>query len=162
MTPDIANLIIEDVFEGVFLKDSLVKQGVSASSFHRFLHDNIEFGRLYTRAQEAQAEFLAEEIVPIADNELIDPNRARNMISVRQWRASKLRPGKFGEKLEVQVKAEASITAALDAATARSSAIGRPENIVEAEVIETPTLIEDKPTGSKPVDPAESKDDIFD
>lgn len=87
----------------------------------RWLNDeaNTMFREQYARAREEQAEFLAEEMIEIADDSSRDDleietkygkevienkewvNRSRLMVDTRKWIASKLKPKKFGEKLDV-------------------------------------------------------------
>lgn len=69
-----------------------------------------EFSELYTRAREMQADFLADEIIEISDHSDDDHtpftginvvNRDRLRIETRKWVASKLKPKKYGEKLDL-------------------------------------------------------------
>lgn len=71
-----------------------------------------EFQAQYARAREEQADALADDIVRIADESpipdgetgKIDPAWVawqRNRVEARKWTASKLRPKKYGEKLDV-------------------------------------------------------------
>jgi hypothetical protein len=56
----------------------------------------------YARAREAQGDFLDEEMQNVADaatNE--DVQVAKLRISTMQWRASKLAPKRYGDKIEV-------------------------------------------------------------
>ena len=77
-----------------------------------FLHD-------YTRAREAQADFLAEEILEIADDGTNDfmtivkgdkeyevenkevTNRSRLRVDARKWIASKLKPKKYSDRIDL-------------------------------------------------------------
>jgi hypothetical protein len=75
----------------------------------------IEFRHQYARAREAQADFLAEEILQIADDGENDTyatengpavnhdvvQRSRLRVDARKWLASKLAPKKYGDKLAV-------------------------------------------------------------
>lgn len=56
-----------------------------------FLHN-------YTRARENQADYLSDEIVDISDNEP-DPAKARVRIDARKWKASKLKPKVYGDRV---------------------------------------------------------------
>ncbi len=62
--------------------------------------EDVEFADKYARAREDQADYHAEEIVDIADTET-DPNIARVRIDARKWKASKLKPKVYGEKLDL-------------------------------------------------------------
>ena len=86
-----------------------------------WLQEKPDFLQQYTRAREEQADTLADEIVDIADerpevNELIDKKTGevlsidlsssyiawqKNRIEARKWTAMKLRPKKYGDKLEL-------------------------------------------------------------
>lgn len=60
----------------------------------------------YERARESQADFLADEIVSIADGadgesaEAVA--KARLRVDARKWVAAKLKPKKYGDKLDVE------------------------------------------------------------
>jgi len=59
---------------------------------------NEEFRLQYARAREEQADFYADEMIEIADT-TDDPNKARLQIDARKWKASKLAPKKYGDKI---------------------------------------------------------------
>lgn len=81
--------------------------------------DKAEFLQLYTRAREIQAEYLADEILQISDDATNDfmtiqkgdksyevenkewTSRSKLRVEARKWVASKLKPKKFGDKLDV-------------------------------------------------------------
>ncbi len=65
-----------------------------------------DFRHKYARAREDQADYLADEIIDIADepvtcNEDVARNRLR--VDARKWVASKLKPKKYGDKIEHEV-----------------------------------------------------------
>lgn len=78
-----------------------------------------EFAKLYARAKDAQADFLAEEILEIADDGTNDymtitkgdmeynvedrevTNRSKLRVDARKWIASKLKPKKYGDKTDI-------------------------------------------------------------
>lgn len=65
-----------------------------------WLIDDGEFSAQYARAREEQADFYADEIIDIADAAK-DANLARLQIDARKWKASKLVPKKYGDKVDV-------------------------------------------------------------
>jgi len=97
-----------------------------------WIADDEEIGNLYARAKEDQADFIAEEMIDIADdgrNDYMESvsddgksafkmngenvQRSRLRLDTRKWLASKLRPKKYGDKLDltsdgkaVEVKSE--------------------------------------------------------
>jgi hypothetical protein len=101
-----------------------------------------EFQQLYARARDAQADYLAEEILEIADdgkndwverqdgsaavnNEAVQRSRLR--VDARKWLMSKLMPKKYGEKLELggDLKVTLGLAERLEAAAKRHESSGR-------------------------------------
>lgn len=62
--------------------------------------EDAAFQEMYAHAREEQADWHAEQIILIADNEP-DPNKARVRIDARKWAASKLRPKVYGERINL-------------------------------------------------------------
>ena len=79
----------------------------------RWLGKHQEFSDQYARAREEQAEALADEIVsiadqmpPITDNGSTDSGHVswqKNRVEARKWVASKLKPKKYGDKVQQEV-----------------------------------------------------------
>jgi hypothetical protein len=91
------------------------------STIRRWLRDDADFRLMYTQAREDQAEFLADEITRIADDSTNDTqtdadghvivnhdhiNRARLRVEARKWIAAKLKPRKYGERVELEHSGE--------------------------------------------------------
>lgn len=97
-------------------------KGLNANSFYEWIAKDKELGDKYARARELQADFLADEIVELSSNERIfneqtegsndvgtfssttrkdNYNRTRLEIDARKWKASKLYPKKYGERVDV-------------------------------------------------------------
>lgn len=87
---------------------------------HEWVIKNKEFADKYARAREDQADFLAEEILEIADHSDRDTvkirdrsgneidvedkewtSRSKLRVEARKWVASKLKPKKYGDKVEL-------------------------------------------------------------
>jgi hypothetical protein len=75
--------------------------------------DKAYFREQYARARDFQADFLVDEMFEIADDRSHDDtaftginrvHRAKLQIEVRKWRAGKLAPKKYGDKLEIDGK----------------------------------------------------------
>jgi hypothetical protein len=88
-----------------------------------WIHDDEVFANNYARAKEEQADFLVEEILQIADDDSEDAifveatdysgktakkvcnnefvQRSRLRVDTRKWIASKLKPKKYGDRLEL-------------------------------------------------------------
>lgn len=91
----------------------------SAGTVLRWLREKESFREQYARAKEEQADLLAEEILDIADdgaNDLMTivkgdmtyevenkevTSRSKLRIESRKWLASKLKPKKYGDKIDV-------------------------------------------------------------
>ena len=73
----------------------------SDSAVYRWLENVPAFRDKYARARERQQDFEADHILTIAD-EATDANLARLQIDARKWRASKLAPKKYGDKLDLE------------------------------------------------------------
>ncbi len=73
------------------------------TSVWAWLRKDREFMNQYARAREDQAETLFDEALDIA-REHDDPAKARVMIDTLKWAAGKLKPKKFGDKIEHTVQ----------------------------------------------------------
>jgi len=92
------------------------------ATIYNWMDENEEFLKLYARARERQAEFLANQIVDISDDKSEDiiitddgkklfngefAARSRLRVDARKWLASKLAPKKYGDKVDVTSGGEA-------------------------------------------------------
>jgi hypothetical protein len=90
-------------------------------TIRNWIADNQEFAAQYARAKDLQADFLAEQIIEISDDDSEDEifvggddetgagtkrvannefiQRSRLRVEARKWVASKLAPKKYGDKL---------------------------------------------------------------
>jgi len=118
---EIADLICTDIAtSSKSLKTICEQEGMpNAVTVMRWLRVHDEFRNQYARAKEDQADFLAEEMIDIADdgsNDLMTitkgdisyemenkevTNRSKLRVETRKWIASKLKPKKYGEKLDL-------------------------------------------------------------
>ncbi len=62
---------------------------------HPYLNDK------YAKARLVQADFYADQIIEIADNPKIEYQRARVMIDARKWKACKMHPRNYGDKVAI-------------------------------------------------------------
>ena len=112
-TQELADLICLLLSEGQSLRKICALEDMpSQSMIYRWLIDNKDFREQYTRAREEQAEFYADELIGIADDDSKDvsgelqmPNsvavqRSRLQVDTRKWLLSKLLPKKYGDKIE--------------------------------------------------------------
>lgn len=67
----------------------------------RWAADHPSFGTEYAQAREAQAEVMDDKILTAADAASTDPQAARVKIEAYKWRAAKLAPKRYGDKIDV-------------------------------------------------------------
>ena len=117
-TQDIADEIIERIAKGEAVTDICQDDWLGSEvTFYRKLDADKDLFERYTRAREIQAHREADEIRKIADesrNE--DYNVAKLRIDARKWRASKLAPKHYGDKLDLAVTNTPLSEEAIDAA----------------------------------------------
>ena len=136
--------VVEDIYRGRSLQ-SLIEDDYRVISYEDFLRwvkrDPMRHER-FKEAQEMRTEFLAGEILEIADGvDAIDPassdtvNRDKLRIDTRKWLMGAHNKKRYGEVKQVELAGTISITEALAQAQAR---------VIEAEVIDvTPRLEND-------------------
>lgn len=113
--------ILDQIIEGVSLV-RVLKNGKGRypkySQFMQWLCDDKELADKYAKAKEVQADYIAEEILDIADdgtndwmlaNDPENPgykangehlNRSRLRVDTRKWIASHLKPKKYGDRVQ--------------------------------------------------------------
>ena len=104
----VENTICRALATGDSLVAAAQKAGVSQTTVNRNLQKNEEFRLQYARAREEQAEHYADEIITISDT-AEDANLARLRIDARKWYASKLKPKKYGERIDVDANIQGEI-----------------------------------------------------
>jgi hypothetical protein len=81
-----------------------------AATVMRWLRTNELFREQYARAKEEQADYLAEEMLEIADSDGDDEKpfvgsnhiqRDKLKVETRKWIAAKLKPKKYGDKIDM-------------------------------------------------------------
>jgi hypothetical protein len=120
-TAALADAICERLADGESLRTICSEDGMpSKTTVFRWLADNEKFRDQYARAREAQADAIFDDILSIADdgrNDWMERNfgeevrwvengeamrRSALRIDARKWMAGKLRPKKYGDKLDVE------------------------------------------------------------
>lgn len=107
--------ICEEIAEGKSLRFICQSDDMpNRSNVFRWLADREELRDQYARAREAAADYYADEIIEIADDgsrdyslgengdTIVDHDviaRARLRVDARKWKASKLAPKKYGDKI---------------------------------------------------------------
>lgn len=92
------------------------EKGLNVRSFYRWIKEDEEKSHRYARARDEQADLLADQIISIADDrtgDLVDSEfgqqgnaanvqRSKLQVEARKWIAAKLKPKKYGDKVEVE------------------------------------------------------------
>lgn len=98
----IADVICERLANGESLKKITDEEGMpSRVSVHAWLIKYPQFLNKYNEAREIQADVYADEMDEIAHDTSVDVARAKLIIDTRKWTASKLKPKKYGDKLDL-------------------------------------------------------------
>lgn len=101
-TVETGDIICERIADGESLRAICQDDDMpSRASVFRWLADNESFRNQYARAREDQAETMADELISIADEATDDVQRSRLRVDTRKWVASKLKPKKYGDKLQL-------------------------------------------------------------
>jgi hypothetical protein len=99
-TQDIADEICERILEGESLRHVCAENAMpNRSTVLRWLDENEDFAAKYARARELQGDYMDDLILEAAaetDSENAPAQRVR--IDAYKWRASKLKPKRYGDK----------------------------------------------------------------
>lgn len=90
--------ICTGIAEGKSLRSLCETGKPSLAVIRLWLQQDAEFLAQYAHAREQQADYYADEIIEISDTER-DPAIARNRMDARKWKASKLKPKVYGDRL---------------------------------------------------------------
>lgn len=107
----------------------------AASTIYRKMAEDEEFRTRIAHAREAQQEAIIDETVELADTATADDWQVVKLrIWARQWRASKLAPKKYGDKLDLTTGGDkigretSEVEAATRLAALAVGILGRGEN----------------------------------
>lgn len=105
---DIADEICDRIAEGSTITSICEDDEMPAlRTVYKWIDRYPEFGQAYGRARARQAFTLTDEAMDIAADKSILPDRARNMIDIRKWKAAKQNWRYFGDKVQIDVKESA-------------------------------------------------------
>lgn len=114
-TQAVMDAICKGIADGKSAKAMCGVVGIDHTTLWDWLAADKEFSNRYARAREDQADVLADELIEIADDgsrdyavvegrEVVDHDhiaRSRLRVDARKWVASKLKPKKYGDKLDL-------------------------------------------------------------
>jgi hypothetical protein len=72
---------------------------LSWATGHTVEANEADFPKQYAIARATRSELYADEIVDLADDKDVDPQRSRLQVDARKWVASKLLPKTYGDKV---------------------------------------------------------------
>ena len=121
---NLADIICERLAGGESMRSVSRDESMPAmSTLFKWLREHEEFSQQYAKAKEESADALVEDMLDIADNQVSNPlivdgnpvevngeivkvvdsasvNHARLRVDTRKWSASKLKPKKYGDKVQ--------------------------------------------------------------
>lgn len=104
---DLALTICERISLGESLRSITNDENMpSRGTIHNWLllPEHKDFLDHYEASRVLQADVYADEMDDIAHDETVDTQRARLIIDTRKWVSSKLKPKKYGDRLELENK----------------------------------------------------------
>lgn len=101
-TEELAKKILERISEGESVR-SIARdpEMPTASTIFDWAIHKEGFSEQYDKARDIGMEVRAEEIEDIAGDDKLDVNRAKLIVDTKKWNMSKLKPKRFGDKLDV-------------------------------------------------------------
>lgn len=114
-TPELAYEICSQLANGKSLRKICESSEIpSIDTIRRWLldEDKAEFQAQYARARDEQADYYADAIIEEADKATDRDTAAAAKVRVdaRKWVASKLKPKRYGDKLDLDAKIDSNIT----------------------------------------------------
>jgi len=114
-TEALADRICAEIANGRSLRQICQDDGMpSRETVLNWMHAHEDFFAKCARAREQQADHLFDGMAQIEDRVLageLDPKAANVVLSSQQWRAAKLRPKVYGQRVDVDVTArQAEVT----------------------------------------------------
>jgi hypothetical protein len=100
---ELADQICDQLMDGKSLVKICAQDGMPhRSTVIRWMADDPDFATRCARARDAQADLMDDKILDVADASTSETAAAdRVKIAAYQWRASKLAPKKYGDKLDL-------------------------------------------------------------
>lgn len=128
--PEVGDRICDMLAQGYSLKSICEDDAMPGmTTVFKWLRTHEGFAKLYAQAREAQADTLADEMADIADDARNDwmertdaegrvryelngehVQRTRLRLDTRKWIASKLKPKKYGDKVDVEHSGSVGVT----------------------------------------------------
>jgi hypothetical protein len=152
MDKETALKIIDYLYQGKTLTQAFKDFGVSPQTFYTFRNENPFIAECLARAQDDYADLLVDSAIELSDNQP-DVNRARIQVDIRKWAASKYKPHRYGDRIDMNVNGTLDFKAALEQREQALLLRRYPENVEDAQLVEPKQLTEQKPTDTESVAP---------
>lgn len=123
------NNVLELIESGLSLRKALKMSKVGKDTFYGWVEGSKENEERYLRACDERAEAIMDEAYDIADDNRKDSeirfdsngvpyevedkeytSRSKMKVNLRQWHLTKLKPKKYGDKIEVEQKSDITIS----------------------------------------------------
>lgn len=138
-TPELADKVCARLAEGESMRSIGRDESMPCTtSLFKWLREIPEFAQQYAKAKEESADAMAEDSLDIADNQVEQPlivdglplqidgkvvmvkdavsvNHAKLRIDTRKWYASKLKPKKYGDKVQTEHSGAIDLSGLTDA-----------------------------------------------
>jgi len=112
--------VCERIAEGESIRVSCKDiRGVSKPTFLQWIKDERDTGGavlsdMYAQAKESSADALADQLIEIADNIEGDTKRDQLRLDTRKWIAAKLKPRKYGDRIQADVGGSINVNISTD------------------------------------------------
>jgi transposase-like protein len=119
-TQELADKVCEEIAQGYSMRTVCKADGMpNISTLFKWIREKSEFSQQYAKATEERTEAMSEDLLDIADdgsndlmriqkgNETYEienkevTNRSKLRVDTRKWLMSKMKPKKYGDKLDV-------------------------------------------------------------
>ena len=135
-TPELETKILNQIAEGKSLHSICRDKDLpDRATIHAWINRDPDFAARYDKAREERGNYYGEKVSEIGMAVLagkLDYNNARVAIDALKWTAARMAPQNFGDRMQVEHKAEDSFVDALKGVQAR---------VVENEIDKLPQLI---------------------
>jgi hypothetical protein len=112
-TEELADTICGQLADGISLKRICAADNMpERKTIYNWLRKHEEFLHNYTRAKEDSADSHADNIAEVAEKVAsgkLEPNAGRVVLDAYKWTASKLKPKKYGDKIDVTSNGESVV-----------------------------------------------------
>ena len=140
------DLAIKLASEGYALKYIADELCITRHALYIYRKQNPSFEMLFNDARQEGCEHLAEALLTVHD-EYVDVNKARLKSDNTKWYLSKIKPGRYGDRIDVNITQKVDISLALQ--QARQRAMIPIRDIKNVEPYQPNDIIDESPTNKR-------------